>query len=130
MSDKLDLFIESQKQTNERITQTLDTLADTVNRLEKDAVRYESLENRVTKTEAHQEKTDAALLEFAKGFEFVKNAKQVYIAILTAMILAGGGVLWQSVSSSSNEEATQKLLLELVKEIKASRSKTQAHRND
>lgn len=117
MSDKLDVFMESQRETNQRLTDTMSSIADTVNRLEQEAVRYETVTNDVGRLETDLKHLEETVNAHSVAIEFVKGARKIFIAVLTAMILAGGGVWYQAVTTADDIE-TKKLLLEVVKQLK------------
>jgi len=88
MSDKLDVFIESQRETNRLTSQAIDKLADTVSDLEKLAVDHDS---------------------------FVRDSRWLIRSAALALVLAGGGMVWQAVQP--NNAITKADMKELIAAI-------------
>ena len=122
MSDKLDLFIESQKEANATNAETMKALANTVSQIKEDVIRFEAVDNDVTAVQSLIREMQRTIDSHSIAIEFVKGARKIFIAVLTAMVLAGGGVMWQVVSPTDSN--TDKAILELLKDIKTSQTKT------
>lgn len=121
MSDPaLQVFMESQKETNQRLTDTMTSIAETVSRLEQEAVRYEAVAGEVEKIHIEIDTVKDTLNAHSIAIEFVKGARKIFIAVLTALILAGGGIWFQAYKASLAEQPspTDKLLIEVLKELK------------
>jgi len=89
MSDKLDVFIESQRETNRLTAEAMRTIAGAVSDLEKQAVDHNS---------------------------FIRDSRWLVRSAALALILAGGGMVWQAIQPDN--ALTKADMQALVEELK------------
>jgi len=90
MSDKFDVFIDSQRITNELTSKAIDKLTDVVDDLEKQAVE--------------------------SGL-FVRNATWMLRALLLSLILAASSLIWQAVKGDSS--ITKSDIIMIIEAVKS-----------
>lgn len=91
MSDKLDVFIESQRETNRMTAEAMRTIAGAVSDLEKQAVDHNS---------------------------FIRDSRWLIRSAALALILAGGGMVWQAIQPDNT--ITKSDMKELIAAIQKS----------
>ena len=109
MTDKLDLFIESQRETNRTLAATMEKIADSVHDLEKHTVEVQNLATTVSDHEGR-------LKQIERSMDFVKGAKHVFIALIIALIIGSAAAVWQVVKTDSG--LTKDDAAALIKAIK------------
>ena len=97
MSDKFDVFIDSQRVTNQLTSKAIDKLTDVVNDLEKQAV---------------------------ETISFTRNTTWILRSLLLALILSASSLVWQVIKK--DQSITKSDIMMIVEAVKASGIKTPA----
>lgn len=114
--DKLDVFMESQLVVNQINAETMKALGVTVADLEKHSVEMKQLVSIVNDAKADIKTNTDDIAELKLTSNFVKDAKWVFRAVILALIVGTGGLIWQLINppqSQINHE-TLKALSELI----------------
>jgi len=102
MTDRLDVFMESQREVNQNLMKTTTAMGEAIGDLEKHSVEVKGLVKLVNDTrDAVKQNTDD-IAELKLEFGFVKDVKWVFRAIILALILGTGGMAWQVMKASDN----------------------------
>ena len=91
MSDKFDVFVDSQRITNQLTSEAINRLTDVVSDLEKETVEHNL---------------------------FIRNATWILRALSLSFLLAAGSLVWQSVKEDNS--ITKDDIMMIVKAVKSS----------
>ncbi len=114
--DKLDVFIDSQLVVNQNLEATLKGVGKAVVELEKHSIEMKQLVSIVNDAKADIKINTDDIAELKLNNSFVKDAKWVFRAVILALIVGTGGLVWQLINppqSQINQE-TLKALSELI----------------
>ncbi len=114
--DKLDIFIDSQLVVNQNLEATLKGVGVAVVELEKHSIEMKQLVSIVNDAKADIKTNTDDIAELKLNTSFVKDAKWVFRAVILALIVGTGGLVWQLINppqSQLNQE-TIKALSELI----------------
>ena len=95
MSEKLDLFINSQAAFNERMLDTTEKLTQTIIKIEKHQIELAQVSKRIDKNELKIEKITEEQAEIKSLLDFVSGAKWLFRALILALMLTASGLVWQ-----------------------------------
>lgn len=96
--DKLDIFMESQLVVNQTNAETMKAIGVAVAELEKHSVEMKQLVSIVNDSKSDIKKNTDDIAELKLVTNFVKDSKWVFRAVILALIIGTGGLVWQLIN--------------------------------
>lgn len=112
--DKLDVFMESQRDVNQSNAETLKMLGATVADLEKHLVKMAQLVEIVNTARSDIKSNTDDIVDLKLTVGFVKDAKWVFRAFILALIVGVGGTIWQLATTDQPQKAMTTTDIELL----------------